>query len=106
MAPPPATSDAIQLTGAGLILLAYLLLQLGKITPRSSGYLLPNFVGAGLLAYEAARTDQIGFFVLEGTWSLISLIAWVRWFRSPPPEASEDETRQPGIPDSGSPEPD
>ena len=74
----PSPNQVVQLTGAALILLAYLFLHLGRTGPRKPSYLIPNCVGAGLLAFEAARTAQYGFLALEGTWSLISFVVWIR----------------------------
>jgi hypothetical protein len=75
VAPP---NQALQLVGAALILGAFLLLQLRIAAPDRPNYLALNLAGAGLLAYEAARTGQIGFLVLEGVWALISAAALVR----------------------------
>ena len=69
LASAPTPNQFVQLSGAALILLAYLFLQLRKTGPRHSPYLAANCIGAGLLAFEAARTSQYGFLALEGTWS-------------------------------------
>ncbi len=63
----------VQIAGAVLVLLGYALGQLGRIDPRSKGYLLLNLVGAGLLAVAAFWGRQWGFLVLNGTWAVISL---------------------------------
>lgn len=68
----------IQIIGAVLVLLGYALGQLGRIDPRSKGYLLLNLVGAGLLALAAFWGRQWGFLVLNGTWAVISLVNLVR----------------------------
>ena len=77
-----APDPVIQLIGAVSILLAYLALQLGRTGPRRTPYLAANTLSAGLLAFEAARTEQIGFLLLEGTWALVSLITWIRVLRT------------------------
>jgi len=70
-------NQAVQLVGAGLILGAFVLLQLGRTAPARPTYLSMNFVGAALLTGEAWRTGQHGFLVLEGVWALASGIALV-----------------------------
>lgn len=72
----------VQIPGALAILLAYILLQLGRLRADSRTFAAMNFGGASLLAFEAARTQQWGFLLLEGTWAIVSLIALFR--RSPP----------------------
>lgn len=76
-------NQMLQLAGAAMILLAFLALQLGRTHPGRPGYLVLNLVGATLLAVEAGRTGQIGFFALEGTWALASGVALLRtWLRA------------------------
>lgn len=78
VAPSVSPDPVIQLLGAAAILLAFLALQLGWTGARRLPYLAANAIGAGLLAFEAARTEQIGFLVLEGTWATVSVIAALR----------------------------
>ncbi|MCI0652691.1 MAG: hypothetical protein L0Z55_12500 [Planctomycetes bacterium] len=70
-------NQVVQLAGAIAILAAYLLLQLGVLGPRALAFSAANAAGAGALAFEAARTAQWGFLLLEGTWTLISLVALI-----------------------------
>ena len=55
VAAAPTPNQLVQLSGAALILLAYLFLQLGKTGPRRSPYLAANCIGAGLLAAMTSR---------------------------------------------------
>ncbi len=71
-----------QIAGALLVLLGFVLGQLGKIDPRSKIYLLINFVGSALLAANAVSGRQWGFLLLNGTWALISLVNLIRVFTS------------------------
>ena len=68
----------IQIPGAVLILAAYVLLQGGWWSAGSRRFAVTNMVGAGLLAFEAGRTQQWGFLLLEGTWAVVSFVSFLR----------------------------
>ncbi len=72
----------IQIAGAILVLLGFVLGQFGKIDTSSKTYLLINLVGSALLAANAVSGGQWGFLLLNGTWALISLVGLVRTFTS------------------------
>ena len=67
-----APSQWIQLPGAALILLAFVLLQMRRTRADHPVYLGLNCVGATLLAIEATRTEQLGFLALEACWAIVS----------------------------------
>lgn len=62
----------IQVTGAVMVLVGFVLAQLGWVHQRSLVYLVLNLVGSGLLAVLALLGGQWGFLLLEGAWSLVS----------------------------------
>jgi len=64
--------------GALLILVAYAGHQMGWMNPRSAAYNVLNAVGSAILLYIALHPFQIGFIVLEGVWTLISIYALAR----------------------------
>jgi hypothetical protein len=66
------------LTGALLILIAYVGHQLRWMNARSTTYNSINAVGSAILAYIALRPFQVGFVVLETVWALISVYALLR----------------------------
>ena len=58
-------SEAIQIAGALAILVAYALALFGVIDQRSYAYLIPNLLGAVVLAVIAWVEDLWGFLLLE-----------------------------------------
>jgi len=64
--------------GALLILVAYAGHQMGWMNPRSATYNVLNAAGSAILGYIALHPFQIGFIVLEGVWTLISIYALLR----------------------------
>jgi hypothetical protein len=75
--------------GALLVLAAYAANQLGRTDTSNLPYQLANLGGAGILAVVAVVEGQIGFILLEGTWTLVSLWAVLKILRgkSTPPSA-------------------
>lgn len=64
--------------GALLILVAYVGHQLNWMNARRSAYNVLNAAGSAILAYIAFHPFQVGFVVLEVTWTIISVYALVR----------------------------
>ncbi|GAA1819178.1 hypothetical protein GCM10009682_44760 [Luedemannella flava] len=65
-------SEIFQIVGALLVLAGFTAAQLGRLNPRSVGYLVVNILGAGVLAVVAALDHDWGFLLLEGTWAIVS----------------------------------
>jgi len=66
--------QVVQVIGALLILSGFVLAQFRLLDPRSLWYLVVNLVGSAILAVDAWRQDQWGFFLLELVWAIVS--AW------------------------------
>ncbi|MGC2194392.1 MAG: hypothetical protein WA628_06935 [Terriglobales bacterium] len=64
--------------GAMLILVAYAGHQMGWMNSRKAAYNILNAIGSAILGYIAFHPFQIGFVILEVTWTLISLYALLR----------------------------
>jgi hypothetical protein len=63
----------ISVLGALAILVAYAANQFGWIKPSQLSYTVANFVGAGILTVVAVVDRQVGFVLLQGGWTLVSL---------------------------------
>jgi hypothetical protein len=74
-------SQAVQLLGAALILVAFALAQQHRLTTDSTPYLVLNVLGAGILAVVAVANRDIGFTVLEVSWAIVSAVGLARRLR-------------------------
>ena len=74
--------QVISVLGALAILIAYVANQFGWIKPSQLSYTVANFAGAGILTVVAILDRQIGFVLLQGGWTLVSLWGIVKILRS------------------------
>ena len=74
----------VEIVGAIAILAAYIANLLGRIEPSSLSYALLNLFGSAILTVIAIFTDQWGFLLLQGVWTLLSLFATVQILRGVP----------------------
>jgi hypothetical protein len=75
---PSFETQVLSSIGALLILIAYIGHQMKWMDSDKLSYNLLNTLGAAVLAYVAFKPLQVGFVVLEGTWTVISLYALYR----------------------------
>lgn len=75
----------VQLVGALLILVAFVLAQAGLLDQRSYRYLVANLAGAAVLAFDAWIESQLGFLMLEAAWALVSVWSLGARLREPAP---------------------
>ena len=73
--------QVVSVLGALAVLAAYVANQLGWIRPSQLSYALANAVGAGILTFVAVVDRQAGFVVVQGAWTMISLLGIVRALR-------------------------
>ena len=66
--------EIIQIAGALMLLICFLLAQAKRMRPEAYPYLLLNLIGSAAMAVTALIAHQWGFVFLEGVWALFS--AW------------------------------
>jgi hypothetical protein len=71
-------NDWIGTIGVGLILLAFFGHTFKIISGDSLLFFVLNFIGAGLACYASYLISFWPFVVLEGIWTLVSLIGIIR----------------------------
>lgn len=65
--------NTVGLIGVMMMVIAFFMLQLGKMTPQTSCYLWLNFVGALAVMVSLFRFWNLSSFVIECFWAGISL---------------------------------
>ncbi len=73
-------SDWIGFAGVTILLIAFLLNLLKKITENSYPYLGMNAFGAALTCLASVMINYVPFIILEAIWTLVSVISMVRLF--------------------------
>lgn len=74
MIPDIGGVEVIQIVGALMLLICYLLAQAKRMSPEGYPYLLLNLVGSMVMTTTALIAHQWGFVFMEGVWALFS--AW------------------------------
>jgi len=73
-------NDWIGFAGVAILLLAFLLNLIGKLSKDGLSYILLNIVGAGLACLASWLINYIPFVILEASWTLVSLWALINYF--------------------------
>jgi hypothetical protein len=73
-------NDIIGTIGVGLILFAYFLNIFSMIPKDGILFFIMNIVGAALACYASFLIHYLPFIILEGTWTLVSIIGLLRLF--------------------------
>lgn len=69
------TSDIIASTGVIILLIAFMLNLMGKLSSESKAYKLLNFAGAGTCCYASYMVSFYPFVVLEAVWGTVALVS-------------------------------
>jgi hypothetical protein len=75
-----SVNDVVGSAGVTILLIAFLLNLLNKISRESIAYILMNMIGAGLACLASYLIGYGPFIVLEGAWTLVSVVALVNFF--------------------------
>jgi hypothetical protein len=74
-------TDFLGNVGVALIVIAYLLLQLNRLSSNTLSYSLLNAAGAALIIVSLWSNFNLSAFIMEAFWVLISLIGICRYLR-------------------------
>lgn len=74
-------ADVIGFAGVALLLLAFLLNLLKILDQSGRTYITLNIVGAGMACAASVMIHYLPFVLLEGTWTLVSVVALVNSYR-------------------------
>jgi hypothetical protein len=74
-------ADWIGSIGVSILLIAFLLNLLKKITQDSVAYVLMNLIGALLAGLASVLINYTPFIILEAAWVLVSLITLINILR-------------------------
>ena len=69
------TADWLGFIGVAMILLAYILNVTKKVSTNDNSFILLNLIGAGIACLASILLNYVPFIILEGVWTLISLIS-------------------------------
>lgn len=75
------TVDWIGFIGVFQILLAYMLNVIGRVTSKDLSFILLNLTGAAMACLSSVLLNYLPFIILEGVWTLISVMSLVNYLR-------------------------
>ncbi|HRG38631.1 MAG TPA: hypothetical protein PK289_08875 [Bacteroidia bacterium] len=71
-------TDWLGFTGVFILLIAFFLNLINVLHKNSITYMLLNIIGAGIACAASVLIHFMPFIVLEGTWTLVSLIILIK----------------------------
>lgn len=77
-----SSSDWIGFIGVTILLFAFLLNLLNRISAKSVTYISLNFVGAGLACLASVLINYVPFIILEGAWTMVFLVSLFQHLRT------------------------
>lgn len=72
--------DLLGNIGVLLIVMCYLLLQMGRLSAERLSYSLANGLGAFLILVSLAFEFNLSAFLMEGAWLLVSIYGVLRYY--------------------------
>jgi len=82
----------VGMVGAAMILLAYMLLQMGKMTTEGLWYTVVNLVGSLMILFSLFFDFNLPALFIEVVWISVSVVALVRLFMKRRAVASRQDT--------------
>jgi hypothetical protein len=76
--------DAVGLIGVSLVVIAYFLLQIEKVSIYDISYSILNIFGSTLILVSLCINFNLASAVIEGFWVLISFIGVVKYLKNKP----------------------
>ena len=73
-------TDWIGFFGVTVLLIAYFLNLFSLLKKESLVYIFLNCAGAGMACFAAILLRYLPFIILEGSWTLVSVIGLCAWF--------------------------
>ena len=92
------TIDLIGFVGVSMILIAYFLNLNNKLEANDIRYILLNLIGATLACLASILMEYYPFVLLEGTWTIVSLVALIKYWKNRKVDRSNRFTKS--IPDT------
>ena len=74
-------TDWIGFSGVTLLLVAFFLNLVDRIDKDSLTYIWLNILGAGLACYASVRLHYLPFIILEGIWTVVSLLSLLKYYK-------------------------
>jgi hypothetical protein len=75
-------TDWIGFIGVAILLLAFFLNLFNKLNKDSVAYLSMNILGAGLACYASVLLKYMPFILLEGCWTMVSMVGLFKIVKS------------------------
>ncbi len=75
------TIDWIGFVGVSLILIAYVLNVLGKLSNNNLWFIILNLVGAGMACLASVLMNYWPFIILEAVWTLVSFLSLIKYMQ-------------------------
>jgi hypothetical protein len=72
------TSDLIGTIGVAITLIAYFCMSFKWMSAHGRPFFLLNTIGALLTCFSSLLISYWPFFVLEGTWAIVSMIGFIK----------------------------
>lgn len=76
------TIDLLGFSGVSMILIAYFLNINHRIDTDNIWYILLNLFGAILACMASWLMEYYPFVLLEGTWTVVSMVAFIKYFKT------------------------